>query len=179
MSSRFWLYLFLLFHLLTVLTSCEPTVKKANLKNEVDPTERIKNQIVKVNQLELQKESDEMDAYERSHQLNFVKTNSGIRYLVYKPSMSGDSLRDNMEVEMDYEVKLLDGTLCYSSKIDGKKKLIIGAEEAESGLHKGLLYLKRGDKALILIPSVLAHGLLGDFKKIPPQMPIIFDIAVH
>jgi FKBP-type peptidyl-prolyl cis-trans isomerase len=178
MSARFWLY-FLLFNILLVLPSCEPTVKKANFKNEVDPTEKIKNQIVRVNQLELQKESDEMDAYERSHQLSFIKTTSGIRYLVYKHSLSGDSLRDNMEIEIDYEVKLLDGTLCYSSKIEGIKKLIIGAEEAESGLHKGLLYLKRGDKALLLIPSVLAHGLLGDFKKIPPQMPIVFQVSVH
>jgi FKBP-type peptidyl-prolyl cis-trans isomerase len=40
-------------------------------------------------------------------------------------------------------------------------------------------YLKHGDKALLLIPSHLAHGLLGDFKKIPPQMPIIYDVEIY
>ena len=51
-------------------------------------------------------------------------------------------------------------------------------ENIEDGLHKAVLYLKSGDKAKILIPSHLAHGLLGDSKKIPPMSPIIYDIEI-
>lgn len=143
------------------------------------PEAKIKNQIVRVNQLELQKENDEMDAYERSHRLRFTRTQGGIRYLVYKHSNKGDSIKDKMLVSLDYDIRLLDGTLCYTSKTNGRKELIVGADEAESGLHRGLLFLKRGDKAVFLLPSVLAHGLLGDFNKIPPQMPIVMDIWVQ
>lgn len=139
----------------------------------------IKNQFIKANQQLMQKENDEMDYYARSHKIPFLRASSGIRYFVYKPSAKGDSIKTDMEVTLDYKVFLLDGTLCYSSKTDGQKTIVVGHDDIESGIHKGLQYLKRGDKALLLIPSPLAHGLLGDFKKIPPQMPILYDITVH
>ena len=119
-----------------------------------------------------------MDAYERSHKLSFVKTTSGIRYFVYKPSLKGDSIKSGMEITVKYTLSLLDGTVCYSSDADGLKTFVVEQEELESGIHRGLQYLKRGDKALLLIPSPLAHGLLGDFKKIPPQMPIVYDVEI-
>ena len=51
-------------------------------------------------------------------------------------------------------------------------------ENIEDGIHKAVLFFKSGDKALVLIPSHLAHGLLGDSKKIPPQSPILYDIEI-
>jgi FKBP-type peptidyl-prolyl cis-trans isomerase len=153
--------------------------QQAPKRTDAETNEIIKNQFVKANQQLMQKENDEMDAYAQSHKMPFVKTSSGIRYYVYKPSAKGDSIKTDMEVILDYEVSLLDGTPCYSSKTDGQKTIIIGHGDIESGIHKGLQYLKRGDKALLLIPSPLAHGLLGDFKKIPPQMPIVYDVTVH
>lgn len=142
-----------------------------------DP-QKVKDQFVKANQLVVKKESDNMDAYERSHKLSFVKTTSGIRYLVYKPSVKGDSIKSGMEITVKYTLSLLDGTVCYTSDEDGLKTFVVEQEELESGIHRGLQYLKRGDKALLLIPSPLAHGLLGDFKKIPPQMPIVYDVEI-
>lgn len=151
---------------------------QVNVNTPEVATQQIKDQFVTANRLILQKESDEMDAYERSHQLRFVKTSSGVRYHVYKPSVSGDSIHKGMPVSLNYTVYLLDGSLCYSSDIDGTKHFVVEQEQIESGIHRGLQYLKKGDKALLLIPSHLAHGLLGDFKKIPPQMPIIYNVEV-
>lgn len=139
----------------------------------------IKDQFIRANQQLMQKENDEMDYYAKSHKMPFYRTSSGIRYYVYKPSAAGDSIRDDMEVSLDYEIKLLDGTLCYSSKTSGRKNIIVGHDDVESGIHKGLHYLKRGDKAILLIPSPLAHGLLGDFDKIPPQVPILCDVVIY
>jgi FKBP-type peptidyl-prolyl cis-trans isomerase len=98
---------------------------------------------------------------------------------VYKPSAKGDSIRDGDIIKMNYTLSLLDGTVCYSSKTEGSKTFKVGEENLESGIHKGVQYLKRGDEALILIPSHLAHGLLGDLKKIPPQMPIVYDVEIQ
>jgi FKBP-type peptidyl-prolyl cis-trans isomerase FkpA len=139
----------------------------------------IKDQFIRANQQLMQKENDEMDYYAKSHKMPFYRTSSGIRYYVYKPSSKGDSIREDMTVSLDFEIKLLDGTLCYSSKTNGRKSIIVGHDDVESGIHKGLQYLKRGDKAILLIPSPLAHGLLGDFDKIPPQMPILCDVAIY
>ncbi|MBA2610798.1 MAG: FKBP-type peptidyl-prolyl cis-trans isomerase [Bacteroidetes bacterium] len=141
--------------------------------------EELKNQFVRANKQLVQKESDEMDYYVKTHKMPFVRTTSGIRYYVYKPSAHGDSIKDKEEIVMNFKVSLLDGTECYSSKTEGKKTFIVGNEDIESGIHRGVKYLKHGDKALLLIPSHLAHGLLGDFKKIPPQMPIIYDVEIY
>ena len=164
-----------------LLNSCNNNeTKQINVspKTDQENNELIKNQFIKANQQLMQKENDEMDYYAKSHQLNFTRTGSGIRYFVYKPSIKGDSIKDNMQITLNFTLKLMDGTLCYSSKTEGPRTFFVGHEDIESGIHKGLKYLKRGDKAILLIPSPLAHGLLGDFNKIPPQMPIVYDVEV-
>ncbi len=140
--------------------------------------EKAKEQFIKANQQVITKEMDEMDYYQKSHEMNFTKTLSGIRYFVYKASAKGDSIKDGDIIKMNYTVSLLDGTECYSSKNDGSKEFKVGMENLEDGLHKAVQFLKNGDKALILIPSHFAHGLLGDSKKIPPQSPILYDIEI-
>ena len=178
----FLLNLLILFFFVLLLSDCrsDEFSKKKNEKADVTfDKEAIKDQFVRANQQLMQKENDEMDYYARSHNMTFVRTGSGVRYFVYKPSEKGDSIKPGMQVNLDFVLKLLDGTECYNSKIEGRKSLVIAEEEAESGIHKGLQYLKRGDRAILLIPSPLAHGLLGDFKKIPPQMPIVYDVLVY
>ena len=172
---------FSLLFLSLLLNSCNNNETKqidVSPKTDQENNELIKNQFIKANQQLMQKENDEMDYYAKSHQLNFTRTGSGIRYFVYKPSIKGDSIKDNMQITLNFTLKLMDGTLCYSSKTEGSRTFFVGHEDIESGIHKGLKYLKRGDKAILLIPSPLAHGLLGDFNKIPPQMPIVYDVEV-
>ena len=172
---------FTLLFLCLLLNSCNNNETKqidVSPKTDQENNELIKNQFIKANQQLMQKENDEMDYYAKSHQLNFTRTGSGIRYFVYKPSIKGDSIKDNMQITLNFTLKLMDGTLCYSSKTEGPRTFFVGHEDIESGIHKGLKYLKRGDKAILLIPSPLAHGLLGDFNKIPPQMPILYDVEV-
>jgi FKBP-type peptidyl-prolyl cis-trans isomerase FkpA len=172
---------FTLLFLCLLLNSCNNNETKqidVSPKTDQENNELIKNQFIKANQQLMQKENDEMDYYAKSHQLNFTRTGSGIRYFVYKPSINGDSIKDNIKITLNFTLKLMDGTLCYSSKTEGPRTFFVGHEDIESGIHKGLKYLKRGDKAILLIPSPLAHGLLGDFNKIPPQMPIVYDVEV-
>ena len=158
------------------LLSCEPTIPKHE-NNEFNK-EKVKLQFVKANQQIVAKEMDEMDYYQKSHNMPFIQTTSGIRYFVYKPSIKGDSIKNDDALLINYKVSLFDGTECYSSKKDGAKEFVVGMEDVEDGLHKAVLFLKAGDKALIMIPSHLAHGLLGDSKMIPPQSPIIYDIEI-
>lgn len=174
------IHYFILISFALILTGCNPSKSTKDQKQPVSFNEaEVTKQFVKANQQLMQKENDEMDYYAKSHKMSFIRTGSGIRYFVYKPSAKGDSIKEGMEITMDYKVKLLDGTICYSSETDGKKTFIVGHENIESGIHKGVQYLKKGDHALLLIPSPLAHGLLGDFKKIPPQMPIVYDVKIN
>ena len=163
--------------LFLAFTSCNrevPEADKAPL-----PEKKIKDQFVTANNLLAKKEDDEMDQYARLHQIPFIKTPSGVRYFVFKPSEKGDSIIPGMQVSMDYTLQLLDGTVAYSSETEGRRSFVVGHDDIESGLHLGVQYLKRGDKALIMMPSALAHGLLGDRKKIPPHMPIIYKVKIY
>lgn len=167
---------------LLVITGCgspEKPHRHEKQRSAAETDQVIRDQFVRANRLVTQKENDEMDYYTKTHKMPFVKTPSGVRYFVYKPSAKGDSIKKGMSITMNFQVKLLNGTECYSSATEGPRTFIVGQEDIESGIHKGVQYLKRGDKAVFLIPSVLAHGLLGDMNKIPPQMPIVYDVEIH
>lgn len=166
---------------LLVLSACNnvPEPPKKPSEDEINAHQaQIEEQFVHANQSLLRKENDDMDAYAKSHNTAFIKSSSGIRYYVHTPAQKGDSIKEGDLVHLKYKLFLLDGTLAYSSEVDGVKEVVIGHENIESGIHKGLQLLKRGDKALLMIPSPLAHGLLGDMNKIPPQMPIVYDLEV-
>lgn len=172
-SNHFYSFLVLFI----ILSFCSCQNNKPQEENSFSK-EKVKQQFVKANQQLVIKESDEMDYYQKSHHMPFIKTTGGIRYYVYHVSTKGDSIKNDDIIKIIYKVSLLDGTECYSSKIDGPKEFMVGREDVEDGLHKAVLFLKAGDKALVLIPSHLAHGLLGDSKKIPPQSPIIYDVEI-
>jgi len=161
----------------SVLMACKNDNETRVSSSKIDKV-KINQQFINVNQQIVIKENDEMDYYQKSHQFPFVKTNFGVRYYVYKPSITGDSITNGDIVTINYTLSLLDGTICYSSKTDGEKQFKVGMQDVEDGLHKAILKLKKGDKALLLIPSHLAHGLLGDSKKVPPQSPILYDIDI-
>lgn len=170
-------YIIFCFSIFLLITSCSQP-EENNEKVIKVHKKALQDQFVKANQLVVQKENDEMDYYARSHKMNFVNTNSGLRFYVYEASAKGDSIKDGDQITIKYTVSLLDGTECYSSEKDGPKTFIVGHEDLESGIHKGVQLLKKGDKALIMIPSHLAHGLLGDMKKIPPQRAIVYDVQI-
>jgi FKBP-type peptidyl-prolyl cis-trans isomerase len=81
-------------------------------------------------------------------------------------------------INLKFKVFLLSGELCYSSDKTGIKKVKIDQDHIETGLHEGLKLLHKGDKAIFIIPSHLAHGVVGDNDKIPPKSPLFVEIEV-
>jgi FKBP-type peptidyl-prolyl cis-trans isomerase len=51
-------------------------------------------------------------------------------------------------------------------------------DNVESGLHEGITYMRKGEKAKIILSSNLAYGLVGDMDKIPPQSPLVYDVEL-
>ena len=58
------------------------------------------------------------------------------------------------------------------------ERITIARSEKESGIHEALLCMRIGDKAKLILPSYLGHGLLGDRIKIPPQSILYIDIQL-
>ena len=122
-------------------------------------------------------ESEQIDAYVKEKGLNVIRTGTGLRYVINKKGDGEVAPQENTKVAINYSITLLDGTACYVT--EGKpEELTIGKSYAESGLQEALTYLKEGDKAIVIIPSHLAHGLAGDLKKIPIRATVVYDVEV-
>ena len=142
----------------------------------VDPTQ-FKEQLVKVNKYEAEKESDEINQYIVRHNWVMEKTGTGLHYLFLKKG-SGDSAHSGDFVKVNYKISLLDGTECYSSDKDGAYEFKVEGDAIESGLHEAVQLMCFGDKAKFILPSYMAHGLHGDDAKIPPLSTIVVDLEL-
>jgi FKBP-type peptidyl-prolyl cis-trans isomerase FkpA len=123
------------------------------------------------------KERDELNMYLKNHSEKFIQTGSGLYYSILEKT--NQAAAENGKVaHIAYTIKLIDGTLCYTSAEDGTKKFMIGSDNVESGLHEAIRLMHVGEKARFLLPSHLAHGLMGDMDKIPPKAVVIYDIEL-
>jgi FKBP-type peptidyl-prolyl cis-trans isomerase len=107
-----------------------------------------------------------------------METGSGLQYYIYEKG-SGDMPKVGSVVEIEYSIKMLDGTLCYETAKDEVIVVVIDHSDVETGVQEGLKKMKVGDRAKMIIPSHLAHGLTGDLDKIKPLTPIIVDIYLN
>jgi FKBP-type peptidyl-prolyl cis-trans isomerase len=156
------------------LLSCNNAYEKG--KKEKDP-QQVKQTLMDANKILDQKESDEIDAYAKQHNWAVQQTGTGLRYWIYKKG-NGELAKTGQWAKVHYKISLLDGTVCYSSEGKEPVEFLIGQDHVESGLHEGITYLCTGDRAKIILPSYLAHGLLGDQDRIPPRSVVIYDIEL-
>ena len=105
------------------------------------------------------------------------QSNTGLRYFIYKHG-KGLPAEEGKIATLNYEIKLLTGEVCYTSKELGPKQFLIGKGGVETGLEEGILLLKEGDRAKFIIPSHLAFGLLGDSEKIPAKATLVYDVEL-
>ncbi|MBR2881400.1 MAG: FKBP-type peptidyl-prolyl cis-trans isomerase, partial [Prevotella sp.] len=79
-------------------------------------------------------------------------------------------------VEVNYRVKLTDGTVLYDLTGRNADVIEVGKERRQTGFAEGLTLLREGDRAIIVVPSILAYGALGDRDKIPPRATLVYDV---
>jgi FKBP-type peptidyl-prolyl cis-trans isomerase len=131
--------------------------------------------LINVNKKLIEKESRDIDNWLKRHQVTAENTGTGLRIAIIKKG-NGNQAKLGQMATINYKITLLDGTLCYDSKKSGPETFLIGQDHVESGLHEGIQKMHVGDKCLMIMPPHLAHGLLGDDKKIPPLSCIIYEV---
>jgi len=148
-------------------------------EGEIIDSKELKQPLIELNKSQTQIESEMIDAFVSRHQWRVTETGTGLRYFIYKESENeSENAKEGQVAVVDFVISLLDGTICYSSKDTGPQEFLIGQDNVESGLHEGITFMKTGDKAKLILPSHLAHGLIGDQDKIPPRATIIYDIEL-
>ena len=137
-----------------------------------------KKKSVELNKVIAAEEAIDIKLYLQRHlDWKMIATGSGLQYYIYEHG-EGDSLRVGDIVDIKYLVKTFDDTICYQTASDEVLEVKIDHSQVETGLQEGLKKMCVGDKAKMIIPSHLAHGLTGDFNKIPPLTPILVDVQV-
>lgn len=109
---------------------------------------------------------------------DLTKTGSGLQYYIYEHG-SIDTMytpKPGDIAEIEYVISLLDGTECYRTEDDEYEEFIVDNSEIETGVQEGIKKLSIGDRAKLIIPSHLGHGLIGDMDKIPPLTTLVIDI---
>lgn len=166
--------LLILLTLLSVFNQCRNKEKE---KQRDLTQQEVQQPMIRVNKELIRQESEDIDAYVERHKLQVERTGTGLRYMIYKKG-GGEKATTGKVAKINFTVKLLDGTLCYTSEKTGPQEFKIGEANVESGLHEGIQLMSVGDKAIIIIPSHRAHGLIGDSEKIPPLSPIVYDVEL-
>lgn len=106
-----------------------------------------------------------------------TETGSGLRYMVLRKG-SGPLAQPGQDALTQYRVTLLDGTECYKTAEDELDVFRVDRSDIETGIQEGIKKMQAGEKARLIIPSHLAHGLIGDLNKIPPLTTIVVDIEL-
>jgi FKBP-type peptidyl-prolyl cis-trans isomerase FkpA len=136
-----------------------------------------KEDMVNLNRYLVQKDREIIQNYVERKGLEMTESSTGFWFQIQSEG-SGDLLKENDRISMEYKCSLLDGTLCYSSETLGPKDVVVGKSEPEPGLNEGLKLLRRGAKAVFILPPFMAYGFVGDGKKIPPRSIIVYEISV-
>jgi len=167
---RFWIKISLLLLILSGLVACKQKENKGEKWNK-QKSEEWGKKIAQDEDIQIKLYMDQHSKY------HFTPTGSGLQIAFVKHG-DGEPAKSGMIAEVCFKMWLLDGTLCYQSDLDQTEDFKIDHEDIESGIQEGIKLMHVGDKCRFIIPSHLAHGLLGDFEKIPPLSVIIVDVEL-
>lgn len=105
-----------------------------------------------------------------------MTTKSGLQYHVLKEG-SGQKPKATSRVKVNYEGRLLDGTV-FDSSIARNHPVEFQLSQVIAGWTEGLQTMKEGGKTRFFIPANLAYGEVGAGDTIGPNSTLIFDIEL-
>lgn len=104
-----------------------------------------------------------------------VETESGLQYKI-EVEGAGISPEETDTVEVNYEGRLIDGTV-FDSSYDRGESVKFPLNRVIKGWTEGLTYAKEGGKLQLYIPAELGYGQRGT-GPIPGNSTLIFDIEL-
>jgi FKBP-type peptidyl-prolyl cis-trans isomerase FkpA len=133
--------------------------------------------LVKINRFLVKKDREAIRQHIDRYHLSLQESPTGLWYQI-KPGASQKKAREGDIAIVDYQLSLLDGTLCYSTDSLGSERFTIGSSsEVETGLTEGILMMHEGDQATFILPPHLAQGLAGSHN-IPPRSILVYRIKL-
>lgn len=124
--------------------------------------------------------AEELLALEKYMQNNYPEiepTSSGL-YIVPQKTGFGNKPQTGDTLYINYVGTFLDGTE-FDNTNDALFEYIVGGEvELISGFYEGIMSLREGQTALLIMPSTLAYGDRQN-GMIAPYSTLIFNVEMH
>lgn len=111
---------------------------------------------------------------------NVVQLKSGVTIIKTNSQVQGKSVSVGENISVHYLLKLINGEKeLDNSYVRGMPfSFSVGEGQVIKGWDEALLQLKKGDKAIVLIPSWMAYGERGAGPDIAPDTPLYFEIEI-
>ena len=114
-------------------------------------------------------------AWSGAGQLRGGMTPSGVMFRTVQPG-SGPAIKAVDGVMIDYEGRLIDGTVFDTSEGRGPAPMIVG--QVIPGFAEALQMMQKGGRYAIRIPAALAYGATPPPGPIPPNSDLEFDVHI-
>ena len=112
---------------------------------------------------------------ENGKKAGVMTTASGLQYQVLRPG-TGNSPKASDNVKVNYEGRLIDGTIFDSSYKRGEA-VTFPLNQVIKGWTEGLQLMKEGGKYRLFVPANLGYGEAGN-ADIEPNSVLIFDVEL-
>jgi FKBP-type peptidyl-prolyl cis-trans isomerase len=143
--------------------------------------------IEKVNKFLNEKDKDKIESFLRRQNLTATFDEIGF-WIAPIEKGNGTKIQDGSVVALKGSINLLDGTLCYTYTEDNPLIFVVSrsneisetstSQNATSGMHSALSLMEEGERAVLIFPPHLAHGIIGDGDNIPPRSILVYDIKI-
>jgi FKBP-type peptidyl-prolyl cis-trans isomerase FkpA len=121
------------------------------------------------------KEKPSMDQYLADNKITAKPTASGLIYVETKKG-SGANPKPTEIVKVHYTGMFLDGKV-FDSSVERGEPVEFPLNQVIPGWTEGLQLMKKGGKAKLILPSVIAYGAQGN-QGIPPYSPLVFEVEL-
>ena len=156
------------------LASCHETPEPVQSAGELQMTD---DTIVKYNHEVVREEQQEIEDFIHRYHWNMQTTQTGLRWMVYRHGKGIQATRGDLAT-INYTVRLINGDMVYRSDSLKPFDFVTGKAAVPNGLEEGVLLLREGDRARLIVPSHLAFGLLGDMDKIKNRAILVYDVEI-
>jgi FKBP-type peptidyl-prolyl cis-trans isomerase len=126
-----------------------------------------------------QKEKLDIIMYLENHKkLAMEQTGTGLFYQIVKRNDQGTPAKPGLEAAVRYKISFLNGDVCYETPKGELSYFKIDHSDVETGVQEGVKKMKKGEKAIFIVSSHLAHGITGDQNKIPPATTLVIELEL-
>lgn len=163
-----------LFLILTSILFCACSSDEMN--KEIDWN---KKKSMELNRKLAKKEKLDILMFLENHpQWKMKETGSGLFYQIVDEKQGEVVAKPGLEAAVKYKISFLNGDVCYETPKEELSYFKIDHSDIESGVQEGVKKMRKGEKAVFIVSSHLAHGITGDQNKIPPATTLVVEIEL-